>query len=1100
MKAPAETDRLNDFQRAALDLDRDLLVSAGAGAGKTQVLGLRILAALETGRARVSEILAFTFTDKAAAEMRQRVQQLLLARLEELRGQGDCPALRNLHRARAEFSQNRISTVHSFCHRLLSEYAWEAGLEPHPPILDPRAQRAARESALRRVLLQTPADDPLNASLEGISASARLYALTQFLHMAVQNRHTIGPALQAAARVWQNPQPELQRRRAAWLQWQQQQLAPVLELAGTLSLAGARRIDPSDKLAAIMLALARALKAPTLRGLSDLLLTRSGEARKFTRDGAKKNWPGPELEQARQDLAALAQTLQPPMELLGRYDFDEVNELRCGQTCTDLHALLSRLIAAYTEECAGGLDFLELELRAIALLQDHADLAAEVAQRTRLMFVDEYQDTNPTQGQLFSLLMQADQTPGRFFAVGDSKQSIYGFRGSDVSIFHYAREVIAQRNAGLKASPQRLPWGLQTPDAPDHRRGLINMAVNYRSVAPLVQAGNVIFRRLLQRTPMRPFDARPQDMVVGRTDLKAAPDALEMHLIRSHDRGDTENPAAMRAPEAQFVATRVQQMLAAGAGMGDIAILVRRGTRNEDYRSAFSAAGIPLVVVADRGLLQTQEAQDCINLLRLCANPGDDIAALGVLRSAFGGLNDRELTALALATPKGTLIDRLRAWPDLDACAAATGFLAMLDSLLRLAGRELPTMLLSRAIDERGLALAIGVASDAEQRLANLGRMLDVVREMQHQYPTLASLARELAVRADEGDEEAQGVPQDAGSGVRLMTVHASKGLEFPIVILPDLGARPNGGDVGLVRSIAINGAPQGLWLKGTSDTSRGTFLPDFAAWQESLAVQERADAETRRVLYVAWTRAQKQLVLVGTVGQEIRGESWAARMLNAMGVTEFGQAATQAPPELSLHWHQGAERTLPKSRKQQIAALESALRKGRLELARPIDTSLVAPLPRPAAAAFVAEPEAAEFGTLVHAGIERCLRLGATEAGIADARLRASVGSALEALATLAPARHSLPEFTLVTPQGSRRVDLLRALDNHAYEIVDFKTDGEAYDVQQRHGPQLRGYGQALRDYLQARRQPVNSIRLLVCLASQTGLPPAQRLVEIEP
>lgn len=1100
MTAPAATTRLNEFQRAALDLDRDLLVSAGAGAGKTQVLGLRVLAALESGRARIGEILAFTFTDKAAAEMRQRVLQLLLARVEELKAGGESAALRNLRRARAEFSQNRISTVHSFCHRLLSEYAWEAGLEPRPPILDPRAQRAAREAALRRVLLHTPPDDPLNASLERLSASARLHGLTQTLHAAVQTRQVSLPSLQTAAQQWQNPDAEVARRRADWVQWQQQQLAPVLAVAAGVDFASAARAGQGDKLAAVMLQVRQCLQAPTLRGLAELLLTAAGAARKFGKAGNKGNWPAAELEQARGQMAAMAQALEHPMEVLGRYDFDEVHERRCGQACVDLHALLTRLIAAYTEECAGGLDFLDLELRAIALLQGNADIAAEVARRTRMILVDEYQDTNPTQGTLFALLMEADSAPGRFFAVGDSKQSIYGFRGSDVSIFNRAREVISARNAGLKSRPQRLPWGLQTADTPAHRKGLIDMAVNYRSVSPLVQAGNAIFSRLLQRVPMRPFDAQPQDMAVGRPDLVAPPRALEMHLIRAPERAGPDQPAVLIANEAQFVAARVRQLLAEGATLGDIAILVRRSTRNEDFRAAFSAAGIPLVLVADRGLLQTQEARDCINFLRLCANPADDIAALGVLRSPMGGLSDQELTQAALSSRDGTLLDRLRRWPGLNNCAAATGFVATFDALQLLAGRELPTVLLSRAIEERGMALAVGCASDAEQRLANLGRMLDVVREMQHQYPTLASLARELAARADEGDEEPQGVPQDAGSGVRLMTVHASKGLEFPIVILPDLGARSAGGDVGLVRDVPPAGQPQGLWLKSTAEATRGTFLPDFAAWQESMAAAEREDAEQRRVLYVAWTRAQRQLVLVGTVGQEIHGTSWAARILNAVGVTEFRQAATQAPPELTLHWHDAGERAAPRGRQAEIAAVQHALRANRLHLAAPMDTSLVAPLPRPAAAYFLAEPEAAEFGTLVHAGIERCLRLRQSEAGIADARLRASVASALEALNTLGPARHTLPEFTFLTAQGPRRVDLLRALDGDNYEIIDFKTDGEAGDVTLRHGPQLRGYGLALRDYLKARNQPAKSIRLLVCLASQTGLPPARRLVEIEP
>src|SRR5690606_22456705 len=146
MKAPAACDDLNDGQRAALDLSRDLIVTAGAGAGKTQVLGLRYLALLEEGLARVHEIVAFTFTDKAAAEMRERVQGLLLARIDELRIAKEHTLLERLLKAQREFHLNRISTVHSFCRKLLSDFAWEAGLEPGAPLMDERVQQLTREA------------------------------------------------------------------------------------------------------------------------------------------------------------------------------------------------------------------------------------------------------------------------------------------------------------------------------------------------------------------------------------------------------------------------------------------------------------------------------------------------------------------------------------------------------------------------------------------------------------------------------------------------------------------------------------------------------------------------------------------------------------------------------------------------------------------------------------------------------------------------------------------------------------------------------------------------------------------------------------------
>lgn len=1101
MTAPAATVRLNDGQRAALDLGRDLLVSAGAGAGKTQVLGLRILAALETGRARVPEILAFTFTEKAAAEMRQRVQRLLLERIEELRDTRG-PARDNLHRARAEFAQCRISTVHGFCHRLLAEYAWEADLEPHAPILEPRDQQATRAEAIRRVLLQTAETDPLAGALERLSANARLNALTGTLDRALRERHEFGRALSVAAKAWADPDAEVARRRKLWDEWQAERLKPVLDAIAGFDRAAVQKAGGRDKLAEPMLAVMDIARRPGV-GLPDfgLMLRADGGPRSYGNAGAKANWPAGTLEPAREAMSAAASALGQASAELGRYTFDEAHERRCGHALVDLHALFEAACTAYAEECGGQLDFVELELRAIALLRDNAEAARELCARTKLILVDEYQDTNPTQAELFRLLIQADSTPGRFFAVGDSKQAIYGFRGSDVGIFNNAERAMEQRNARLANSPQKLPWGLKTPDVARHRKGLIGLDTNYRSDKPLLQAGNEIFARVFARDPMRPFDARPQAMQAGVKDSAKGP-LVHLHLIaaKSHNQDDNSK----RITEAEFVAQRAAELIAQGVSESDIAILMRRGTRNDDYRAAFANAGIPLLLVGDFGLLNTQEGLDCVNLLRLCANPGDDLAALGVLRSPFGGLNDRELTQLALEH-KGPLLDRVRAWPGLGQCPAARRFLAVFDQLRAMAGRVHASLLLTHALSELGYALAVGCGSEAEQRLANLGRLIEVTRELQRQYPVLASLARELSARADGPDDEPQALPEQSAKGVRLMTVHRSKGLEFPVVIVPDLGARPGGGDWGMVRDLpSPPDAPLGLWLRALDDEHRGDFTPDFAAWQASLQAAEQAEAEEKRVLYVAWTRAAKRLLLVGTMHSEVKGETWAAQILRAAGVGAFGETAPNLPKGMTLDWHQQTEGTVPKPRTRQIAALNKALQTGKLALPEAVDDSLVAPLPQPETTGRAFAPEAAEFGSMVHAGIEHSLRTGNAEAGFADATVRNHVASALEALHRLPKALAEKPEFSFVTPQGVRRVDLLRVLPGDRFQIVDFKSDelpeaGLAEVIRQRHGEQLREYAGALREYITSRGKPCAGIELYVCLSAGT-LAPDQRLVEIKP
>jgi ATP-dependent helicase/nuclease subunit A len=1090
MNAPAAAANLNDGQRAALDLGRDLLVSAGAGAGKTQVLGLRYLAILEEGRAGVAEIVAFTFTDKAAAEMRERVQKLLLERLGELKP--GSPGHTRLRDAQGEFSRNRISTMHAFCHRLLRDYAWEAEIEPRAPILDERAQSIAREAAIRRVLMQTDAqsEPELASALVRLGSEVRLFTLTQTLAQMIKDRAAMRAPLQLAAAAWQNPQAETARRRAQWQALCERELAATLEAVAAIDTCTANGAKDGDKLRELVLALQEAAARRDGVALRGLLLKKDGEPK--APGGAKGNWKhAPDmLDVVREQVISAAVALAPAADALD-FPFDEAFEQRAGRAVQDLALVFEHACAAYEEECGGGLDFLDLELHALQLLRENNEVRDEVIRRSRYLLVDEYQDTNPVQAELLACMTHGDTTPGRFFAVGDSKQSIYAFRGSDVSVFNRALDGMLARNAGVQSRPQTLPWGLTCQDTPERRGGIVRLEHNYRTSRPVLELGNIVFQSIFARENWRDFDARPQDMLAAK-DL---PGAVEMHLLP--DKPGAEGDVRRRDDEAEFVAQRVKALHESGVPLTDIAILVRRRSRNWQYRNAFARHEVPLLVVGEGGLFETQEALDCVNLLRVLANPADDVAALGLLRSPLAGLSDVQLTHLALqADRNATLFERFLAWPDKP--ASATGFLSRFRALQARAGRDSPAVLLAEALADFGYALSVGCGPDAEQRLSNVTRMLDLVRRMQQETPSLAPLVRELVTRIERGEDETQGLPEAGANGVRLMTIHHAKGLEFPVVIVPDLGADIGGGDSGPVRDLPVEG-PLGVHLKSLDDDDRGEARCDFAAWLARREARERAAAEERRILYVAWTRAASQVILVGTVGEDLGRDRWVHQLLRAFGVRKHGEAASHAA--LSLDWHEGVQRMKPRPHTRAIATLREALDNGRLMLPSQIDTSLAAPLRAPGERLQAVDPAAVEIGTIVHAALERQMRAG-DEAGVVDARAGLHVTRAAEALATLRPARRSFPEFELMTPDGIRRFDLLRELEGDEFEIVDYKTDavevGLAEHALSRHGEQLRDYAHALADYLTRRGRAPRRLRLLVCFTAPDGLRPGERLVEI--
>ena len=273
-------------------------------------------------------------------------------------------------------------------------------------------------------------------------------------------------------------------------------------------------------------------------------------------------------------------------------------------------------------------------------------------------------------------------------------------------------------------------------------------------------------------------------------------------------------------------------------------------------------------------------------------------------------------------------------------------------------------------------------------------------------------------------------------------------------------------------------------------------------AWRAKLAAKDRGLAEEKRTLYVAWTRAAERLVLVGSLnpGKPFDKEVWGHQLLRGLGVRDWGAASEHDC--VQMHWPDEVEPSDAIPHTNLIEVARAALARGELPLPAAIDDSLVAPLPEAAARVAPIDPEAVEFGTLVHAALEG--RLRGIEVGVADARALSHVKRAADALATLPPAKRILPEFGIMTPEGPRRLDLLRELDGDGFEIIDYKTDAVKGDLaayaEGEHGEQLRAYARALTDYLALRNRKPAGIRLVVCFTAPDGLRPAERLVEITP
>jgi ATP-dependent helicase/nuclease subunit A len=791
---------LTGDQRRAVDTDGiDLCVVAGAGTGKTRVLTDRIVRRVTKGGADLRGILAITFTEKAAAEMKTRLAAAL-----ELAGRAN---------AREEVEAAAISTIHAFCARLLREHAVEAGVDPQFRVLDDVVSDARQREALDEfvaalhagsreefaALAQLPGEDPAATVLD-VWRAAR------------ESGRDLAAFLATPAGM--PPRAEF--------------LAAIREDVGrAVETAGGAKNASADKARAAAAALAA-----------------------FPPDDAPAAELGAAVARLRGSFSLQVSAAVKPWLANVRASCETLQSVLAEEALAPLRERLARAVVAlearYDAAKGGGreLDFVDLERRAVALLESRPDVRESVRERWGEVLVDEFQDVNPIQGRLVDLV-RAD---GTLFVVGDPKQSIYGFRGAAVEVFGARRAEVAA------ADP----------------RGEIALAASFRSRPEVLAVVNRLFR-----------DGFPlgTPLASARKFAPRAAPCAELFVVDSQGAGDG------REAEAAWIAERIaaladgpgrldvgdptdaEPLRTRKAGFGDFAVLLRTMTNVKTLERALTSRDVPYVVLKGRGFFEAREVVDLANLLACVDNPRDDLTLAAVLRSPTCGVTDDALFALCRArgedlaladvidgeVPEGVAArDR----------AALARFVAAWRALRAMRPSATIAALVDRALTSTRLATLALARPNGRQRAANLRKALALARTADADGRGdlrlfLASLRelREREVRETEA-------PVSGGAGaVSLMTVHAAKGLEFPIVFVPDL-ARGDAGE----RSPLATHAADGLGIRGGLD---GTSFEDVTPWafgRVSTRNAERERAEADRLLYVAVTRAEEHVVMTAAI------------------------------------------------------------------------------------------------------------------------------------------------------------------------------------------------------------------------------------------
>ncbi|HEX9021249.1 MAG TPA: UvrD-helicase domain-containing protein [Nitrospirota bacterium] len=807
------------------DTAKSVHLSASAGSGKTRALKDRYLALLNVLDHRgldFDQAVAITFTDKAAAEIKERVMQGLSEGL-----------LKKIIRGGQDL---RISTIHSFCMNLLKRYPLDAGLPPDFGVLDSRDQAYKVQMAIEDALEETDRDKEIAASLRDFTVD-ELGATIEFL-LSIRSRlkrmeidaggpegliRSIRSGMEidtAEANIkalitggeWRAAFRQMARllgaqgdQFAAWRGPEHRQLAETQDVDDAFKVASA---------------------------LTSVYFTTEKKPRKIVKNPFKSF-----QAKIRQEFEKLFFSIQA---LLYRFKND-YERVRAGRAALGVLRLYLRAEERYqaSKLREGLLDFDDLEIYAYRLLRspESPDILYWLDRKILHVLVDEFQDTSDIQWAVLNKLTEEifsgqgtdKRMPPTLFVVGDGKQSIYRFREANYRLMENVREKM-ERNL--------LP----------ESRELLTLDTNFRSTPQVIETVNRVFAKLWGER-YKPSEADRKGHKGGVSLIEITPPSqegpagvTEADVLAQEIKTIIENKALVYEQTGKGWQERP-------AGYGDCAVLIQSRTKLKEYEAALRKEGVPFRVVGGIGFYEEDEIQAVMNVLFFLWNKADGLALSAALKSPLFGLTDKDI--LDLMRADGSRIDALR--------RLRPGDGRLLHDWDGIAGLVPLSGLIHRIINDTGASIRFGRLN--AQAIFNLDKLLDTAREFDRRgYTTLQDFVEWVKnIRRTEQREAAADMNLPGSEGaVSIMTVHKAKGLEYPVVFLPGMNQFARSLSIGPVALIEETNGMRRMALKAPGNP----LYEDL--WKGENGEQEELTHEHQRLLYVAMTRARDRLIMLG--------------------------------------------------------------------------------------------------------------------------------------------------------------------------------------------------------------------------------------------
>jgi ATP-dependent exoDNAse (exonuclease V) beta subunit len=838
-------------RRIGTEFGSSFIVEAAAGTGKTSALIDRIVGLVRSGSGTLDRLVAVTFTEKAAGEMKLRLR----SQIEKARATAKTEERHRFETALEQLELARIATIHAFCGDLLHERPVEAAIDPLFEVASEAKPDNLADEAFDTWFQQTLNDPP-----EGVRRILRRRSGGQ------TPREQLWSAMQSLRQ--HRDFPERWRRdpfdRVGAIDRLMEELAQLGALAATSSWAGdylARNLAEIDRFAT------ETIRIEAIRGrdYDGLEAEFRGLARGRAWDG--KGSPRTTFGQVSREevLARRDQAKARLQEFIAHSDAD---------IAPLIHEALQAPISEYEilKARAGRLDFLDLLIKARDLIRNNPHVRRELQQRFTHVFVDEFQDTDPLQAEILLLLAADDPNridwravrpvPGKLFLVGDPKQSIYSFRRADVAVYEEVKRHLLEVGAELLylTTSFRAPPSIQS--FVNGAFGPIMVAdpaagqAKYVALQP--SRAEVVNRPTIVGLPVpRPYGNKGK--VTNWQINESLPDAVGAFVawLLSESGWTVEEEGTRTAVQARH-----------------IAILFRRFRSfrtdvTRPYVQALEACRIAHVLVGGRSFHDREEVIALRNALTAIEWPDDELRVFATLRGPFFALSDEALLAIRQYVDRDGSLRKRRLHPmhpaDRDTLDPLAADVADALALLRRlhTGRnyrpiaETTTMLLEAVRAHAGIALW----STGEQALANWQRLIDMARQFEGTASSFRAFVEKLEADAERGEADEAPIVEEGTEGVRILTVHKAKGLEFPIVILPD----PTCSASRDTPSRQINPVRR-LWVEPLCGSA------PIELFEASETERKREQVEALRLAYVATTRARDLLVVPVCGDERIKG------------------------------------------------------------------------------------------------------------------------------------------------------------------------------------------------------------------------------------